>query len=165
MVGVAAGLTRGAQTGHPVHELGRLVVAGLALAPAAWLLAGRCAPCCSACCRARAALAWAVYGLAVVLGPLGAALDLPVGVQDLSPYTHLPQLPAASVPASDLAGLVGLTALAVARRRGRPARLPPPRHPRLALRVAGTAVGQRRTVSNRASASARSTAWSTIRSG
>jgi ABC-2 type transport system permease protein len=34
-------------------------------------------------------------------------------VQDLSPYTHLPQLPAASVPVSELAGLVGLTALAV----------------------------------------------------
>ena len=35
---------------------------------------------------------------------LGAALDLPAGVQDLSPYAHLPHLPAASLPASDLVG-------------------------------------------------------------
>ena len=55
---------------------------------------------------------WAVFGLAVVLGPLGAALDLPPGVQDLSPYSHLPHLPAPSVPASDLVGLLALTLLA-----------------------------------------------------
>jgi ABC-2 type transport system permease protein len=116
VLGVAAGLTRGAQAGGFGGQLGRLVLAAVAQAPAAGLLAGVVALLLGLWPR-QAALGWAVFGLAVVLGPLGAALDLPAGLQDLSPYAHLPHLPAASVPASDLVGLlvlVLLTALAVA---------------------------------------------------
>ena len=116
VLGVACGVTRGAQAGGVGSQLGRLVVAAVAQAPAAGLLAGVVALLVGLWPR-RAALAWVVFGLAVVLGPLGAALDLPAGLQDLSPYDHLLHLPAASVPASDLVGLVVLVllgALAVA---------------------------------------------------
>ncbi len=111
VLGAACGLARGVATGEVPRQVGRLLVAGLALAPAAWLLAGVAVLLLGLVPR-RTSLAWAVFGLAVVLGPLGAALDLPAGVQDLSPYSHLPHLPAPSVPASDLVGLLVLTVLA-----------------------------------------------------
>ena len=111
VLGAACGLARGVATGEVPRQVGRLLVAGLSLAPAAWLLAGVALLLLGLVPR-RTSLAWAVFGLAVVLGPLGAALDLPAGVQDLSPYAHLPHLPAPSVPASGLVGPLVLTLLA-----------------------------------------------------
>jgi ABC-2 type transport system permease protein len=111
VLGAAAGLTRGIGDGQPAGQIGRLLIAGLVLAPAAWLLAGVALLLIGLLPR-WTAMTWAVFGLAVVLGPLGAALDLPTDVQDLSPYTHLAHLPAASMPGSAVVGLASLTLLA-----------------------------------------------------
>ncbi|GAA1920833.1 ABC transporter permease [Nocardioides marmoribigeumensis] len=54
---------------------------------------------------------WAVLAASVVLTELGELLRLPDAVTDLSPYSHVPQLPAASF---DLAPVLGLLAVAAA---------------------------------------------------
>ncbi|GLY26770.1 hypothetical protein [Kineosporia sp. NBRC 101731] len=45
-----------------------------------------------------APLAWAALGAAAGIQLLGAALDLPQAVMDLSPFTHLPDRPATDLP-------------------------------------------------------------------
>lgn len=112
-MGVTCGLARGYDTGDVSAQLGRDLLAGLVQAPAAWLLAALAAALVGL--RPRwTSLSWVVLALAVGLGQLGALLGLPQWLRDLSPYSHVPLLPAASVPASDLAPLVVLTLLAVA---------------------------------------------------
>ena len=108
----AAGLGLGVTYGdrHRRCRAGaRLAGAALAFVPpcGCWL-AWR--SCCSGSPRA-VAVAWAVFGLFVVIGFLGELLQLPSWVMDLSPFQHVPAMPAegfTSVP------LVALTIVAAA---------------------------------------------------
>jgi ABC-2 type transport system permease protein len=111
-MGLTCGLARGYDTGDTATQLGRDLLAGLVQAPAAWLLAAL-AVLLIGLRPAWVTLTWVVLGLAVVLGQLGELLGLPRWARDLSPYSHVPLLPAPAVPASDLVPLAVLTALAV----------------------------------------------------
>jgi ABC-2 type transport system permease protein len=59
------------------------------------------------------ALAWVVVGFAFIIGWLGGLLDLPQWVDDLSPFTHTPAVPAESVTAASLLVLSLMTVAAV----------------------------------------------------
>jgi len=61
-----------------------------------------------------AAAAWAVVAFAFIVGWLGGLLDLPQWGEDLSPFTHVPGVPAESVTATPLLVLSLLTVLGVA---------------------------------------------------
>jgi len=52
-----------------------------------------------------AALGWALFAWAFVVGMFGALLDLPGWANGISPYWHVPQLPGAAVEAGPLVGL------------------------------------------------------------
>jgi ABC-2 type transport system permease protein len=72
--------------------------------------------------RAAAAIGWGALAASFVLGQLGAILDLPQAVLNLSPFTHVPAVPAQPVEATPMVALAGtaivLTAAAfVAHRR------------------------------------------------
>ena len=112
-MGLACGLARGVDTGDVGGQVGRDVLAGLAQAPVAWLLAGLAAALLGLRPRWVGAT-WVVLAAAVVLGLLGEVLGLPHWLQDLSPYAHLPHLPAASVPGADLVALAVLVAVGLA---------------------------------------------------
>jgi ABC-2 type transport system permease protein len=56
-------------------------------------------------------VSWALLGLTFVILQLGAILDLPQIVRDLSPFTHVPAVPAASVSALPLVALTVVAAL------------------------------------------------------
>jgi ABC-2 type transport system permease protein len=115
ILGLVAGLAHGLDPGAGTSvgaQVPRLVLAALAQAPAAWLLAALAVLLVGAI-PLHAVLSWAVLGVAVVLGPLGAVIGLPGWAQDISPYAQIPHLPAPSVPAGDLVPLAVLTALAV----------------------------------------------------
>ena len=69
-------------------------------------------------------VSWALLLVTLVVGPMfGPGLDLPSGVQDLSPFTHSPKAPAAAVTAAPVLALVavgvalGAAALVSLRRR------------------------------------------------
>jgi ABC-2 type transport system permease protein len=109
--GLTSGLARGYDAGDVAAQLGRELLAGLVQAPAAWLLAAL-AGALVGLRPAWVALTWVVLGAAVVLGQLGELLDLPGWVRDLSPYSHVPLLPAPTVPVADLVPLLVLSALA-----------------------------------------------------
>lgn len=109
MGGLGMGLAYGLSVGEPGQAL-RLGAAALALVPAVWAVVGVAAALVGLAPRLVAA-AWAVVALAVVVAVLGEALDLPAAVRDLSPFTHVPGVPAVAL---DVAPLAVLTALAAA---------------------------------------------------
>jgi ABC-2 type transport system permease protein len=69
-----------------IFVLGAAVVALVALVP-----------------RWAAAISWALLVVSLAVGPMfGAGLNLPQWVQDLSPFTHTPMVPAVDVVAAPL---------------------------------------------------------------
>ena len=55
-----------------------------------------------------AAVAWGALGLCVILGLVGAALQLDQWVMNLSPFTHLPKVPGGALTATPLAVLLAV---------------------------------------------------------
>jgi ABC-2 type transport system permease protein len=87
-----------------------LVGSSLALAPAVWVLVGVTVALFGLVPRAAPA-AWATLSASYLLAFLGPLLSLPDWVLDLSPFTHVPLLPAADFTAGPL---IALTAVAAA---------------------------------------------------
>ncbi|HET6937366.1 MAG TPA: hypothetical protein VFI19_02125 [Nocardioides sp.] len=100
-----AGLSTGIGLGR---DIGGLLAAGLAQLPAVWLVLGLAALLYAV--RSRwAVAAWGLLGLFFVLGEIGALLELPDWVIGLSPYQHLPAMPAESF---EVGPAIALTAIA-----------------------------------------------------
>ncbi|EST35956.1 hypothetical protein N566_16895 [Streptomycetaceae bacterium MP113-05] len=64
--------------------------------------------------RPAAALSWAAFAVCLVIGQFGALLDLPDALVDVSPYSHLPNLPAESLTAGPVIALVAVAAVLAA---------------------------------------------------
>jgi ABC-2 type transport system permease protein len=73
-----------------------------------------------------AGAAWAAFAGCLLLGLVGAALQLDQRLMDLSPFTHIPKVPGAGVPTTPLVALAAVAAalaaagLAALRRRNIP---------------------------------------------
>ncbi|MFJ9744308.1 ABC transporter permease [Streptomyces chartreusis] len=93
--GLGTGLAYGL-TSADLSQVLRLIGSAVGYAPALWLLAGFATALFGLVPRGAAA-AWAALVLCFVVGLLGQALDLPDGVRDISPFEHIPHLPAADV--------------------------------------------------------------------
>jgi ABC-2 type transport system permease protein len=109
----AAGLGIGAAHAIGAGDAGqlpRLLAAALVQVPAAWVLGAVAALLYGAVPRAAVA-AWGALGAILLLWLLGPLLDLPRWVTGISPYEHVPHLPAA---AFSLGPLLALTAVAAA---------------------------------------------------
>ncbi|MGH3980070.1 MAG: ABC transporter permease, partial [Pseudonocardiaceae bacterium] len=119
--GLGMGLSFGVITGD-AGEVPRLLGAALVGVPAVWVLVGFAVALFGLVPRATTA-AWAGLGGCVVVALLGPLLDLPGWLADVSPFQHVPPLPAAELTAGPLGVLLaiaaGLTAagLAAFRRR------------------------------------------------
>ena len=90
---VIAGLGLAVGSGHPLPSV---VGAALAQIPAVWIT-GAITLCLLAVGSRFAGFGWAVLGAFVAAGLVGEALKLPHWIIGLSPYQHVPQLPAASL--------------------------------------------------------------------
>ncbi|MFJ2173896.1 ABC transporter permease [Streptomyces sp. NPDC087851] len=95
------------------HDLPGILGAALVHLPAIWLLGAVAVLLYGAFPRATAA-AWAASGLALALGWLGPALDLPQALMNLSPFGHLPKLPGAEMTWTPVLVLTGLAVALVA---------------------------------------------------
>ncbi|SBT53857.1 ABC transporter permease [Micromonospora narathiwatensis] len=91
VTGLAIGLTYGLSVHDVPRELPRMVGAGLAQVPAAWVLAGLAVLLYGLLPRL-ASVAWAILAVCVLLGQLGAVLKLSQWLLDVSPFTHTPQV-------------------------------------------------------------------------
>jgi len=108
--GLAMGLTHGLNTGDVGRELPRVLAGAMVQLPAVWVLAGVTIVLFGLLPRL-AAVSWGALAICLLLGMVGAALQFDQWLLDISPFTHLPRLPAGEVSA---APLVWLSALAVA---------------------------------------------------
>ncbi|MFJ6196647.1 ABC transporter permease [Micromonospora sp. NPDC092111] len=125
VTGLATGLTYGLSLGDVPGQLPRMLGAGLAHAPAAWVLAGLAVLLYGLLPRL-SSTAWVVLGVCVLLGQLGAVLELSQWLLDVSPFTHTPQVLRAGWSATPLLTLTALglllsaAGLAAFRRRDLP---------------------------------------------
>lgn len=113
LTGLGVGLGYGYRAGGGWAEIGRMVGAGLAQAPAALVLGGIAVALFGLAPRASVAVSWSALGVAVLMLFLGATLQLSHWVLDISPFQHLPKLPGGAVTAEPLAWLCAI-ALALA---------------------------------------------------
>jgi ABC-2 type transport system permease protein len=123
--GLGAGIADAA-SGGGLARVPELVGSSVALAPAVWVLAGLAVALFGLLPRATAA-AWGALAACYLAAFLGPLLGLPDWIMDLSPFTHVPLLPAAAFDAVPLLGLTAVAAGLVAaglagfRRRNVPA--------------------------------------------
>ncbi|GAA2884281.1 exporter of polyketide antibiotics [Actinoplanes cyaneus] len=116
--GAAAGLTFG--------DPGPVLGAALAQLPAIWVLGAVTVLLVGAVPRF-AAVAWGTVAVSLLILLVGPLLEFPQWAMDVSPFTHVPQLPAASFSAVPeivlilIAVLIAATGLAALRRRDIPA--------------------------------------------
>jgi ABC-2 type transport system permease protein len=91
--GLVAGLIHGARIGDVGGGLQSTLSAMLVQAPPA-LVMGGIAVALFGCLPRWTSVAWAALVIALLLGQLGALLQLPQALMNLSPYTHVPPVPA-----------------------------------------------------------------------
>jgi ABC-2 type transport system permease protein len=105
--GLAFGLTERIVTGAS-GAVGDAVIGSLVFVPAVWLVIAVAVALIGLAPRATA-WAWAVLGVCFVIGMFGQLLDLPMWVQDVSPFQHPPRYPAAPLTWLPLVVLTALT--------------------------------------------------------
>lgn len=108
LAGLGMGLAGAASTGDAVL-VPELIGAALAYAPALWVTAGVATVLFGWSPRASAA-AWAVPAYAFVVGYLGQILRFPGWMNNLSPFGHVPRLPAADMEWTPLLVLTAVAA-------------------------------------------------------
>lgn len=105
---VAGGLT----LGDPASRVGDLVVAALVQLPAIGALGAAVLALVVAAPRWAVGLSWALVVAAIFVGPMfGPTLGLPTWLLDLSPFTHVPNVPAVAATPPPLVGLLAAGAL------------------------------------------------------
>ncbi|WBB68144.1 anibiotic ABC transporter [Micromonospora sp. WMMD812] len=111
LAGVTTGLGHGLVAGDPLGRAADLGGAALLRLPALLVVAGVVTALFGLLPRWSVALSWTALLVFLLLGQLGAVLELPQAALNLSPYTHIPSVPAVD---SAVAPLVVLTAVAAA---------------------------------------------------
>jgi ABC-2 type transport system permease protein len=104
--GLAAGLAYGASV-HDMGQAGRLLGAALVQLPATWVLTGIVVAAFGLAPRLTMA-GWAALVGFLLLAELGPVVGLDRSVLNLSPYAHVPKLPAAELTVAPLAWLLGI---------------------------------------------------------
>lgn len=113
---VAGGLGYGvarAISAEDIGELPKLIGAMLAYAPAMWLLAGAAVALFGLVPRLSGA-PWAAFGFVVFVAWFGPLLDFPSWFYNLSPFEHIPAVPAQDLTFAPLAIITAISAALIA---------------------------------------------------
>ncbi|GAA0966592.1 exporter of polyketide antibiotics [Acrocarpospora macrocephala] len=108
LAGAGAGLADAAAGGD--EGVATLTGAGLAQLPAALTVAGFVVLVFGGLPRLVVTLAWAALALSIACGLLGDVLGLPQAVRDLSPFSHVPSIPAVDLTPGPIAALTAVAA-------------------------------------------------------
>jgi ABC-2 type transport system permease protein len=121
--GLVAGLAHGLRSGDLAGQLPRVLGAAMVQLPAVWVLAALGAALFGLLPRLVVGATWAILGVVLAVTIFGEPLQLSHWLLDLSPFAHLPRLPAATFTAAPLlwlvvvAGVLAAAGLAAFRRR------------------------------------------------
>jgi ABC-2 type transport system permease protein len=113
VAGVFLGIGYGAASGEGAGAIGRVVGAAAVQAPAVWFTVAIVVLLFGLLPRLTS-LGWAALAFFLLLGQLGAILQLSQWALDLSPFTHLPALPGGELTVTPLVWLVALAAVLTA---------------------------------------------------
>lgn len=108
--GLGAGVTHGLRAGDVAGNAGAMLGATLVQLPAIWLVVGVAVVLYGFAPR-RTGAAWAIAGGFVLLALFGPVLNLDPALIDVSPFSHVPRLPAADVAVAPLLWLTALAAV------------------------------------------------------
>jgi ABC-2 type transport system permease protein len=118
LAGLTGGVVYGAMTGRWSEGIADVTAAATVQVPAVLALGGFAVAAFAVVPRWSGSLSWGALAIALVMGQLGALLDLPQWVLNVSPFTHVPLVPAEPFEAAPvlilLAVAAGLTAAAFA---------------------------------------------------
>jgi len=123
LTGIAGGLTYGAITGRWAEGVGDLTAAALVQVPAALALGGFVLAVFGLLPRWAGPITWFALAAALVMGQLGSLFDLPQWLLNVSPFSHVPLVPAEPFTATPVvwlllaAAALGATGFAAFRRR------------------------------------------------
>ncbi|NLE82447.1 MAG: anibiotic ABC transporter [Rhodococcus sp.] len=123
LTGVATGLAYGLVAGDVAGRIVDLTVAALVFVPAILVVVAVVMLLFGALPALATGLSWAVLAVCLIAGMLGPLLGLPDAVHDISPFSHIPAVPAADVTAGPLivltviALVLGAVGVAMFRRR------------------------------------------------
>jgi ABC-2 type transport system permease protein len=112
--GLVAGVAHGLRAGDLGGELPRVLGGALVQLPAVWVMAGIGAALFGLLPRLVVGGTWAVLAVVLSITTFGEPLGLDRWALDLSPFAHLPRLPAAAFTAAPLAWLLAITAVLAA---------------------------------------------------
>ena len=122
-IGLVGGMAYGLVTGEWGSRFGDWVLAAVVGVPAVLALAGLVVAAVGLLPRRAVAIGWSALGVSLVMGQLGALFELPQWVLNISPFTHVPAVPAEELEWLPLLVLLavaaGLTAIGVAAFRRR----------------------------------------------
>ncbi len=113
VAGVFLGIGYGTAAGEGAGAIGRVVGAAAVQVPAVWFTVAIVVLLFGLLPRLTT-LGWAVLAFFLLLGQLGAILQLSQWALDLSPFSHLPALPGGDVTVTPLVWLVALAAVLTA---------------------------------------------------
>jgi ABC-2 type transport system permease protein len=112
--GALAGLAHGLRSGDVAGQLGRVLGAALVQLPAVWVMAAVGAALFGLAPRLVVGATWAILAVVLAITVFGEPLRFAQWVQDLSPFAHLPRLPAAEFVAAPLVWLLAAAAVLAA---------------------------------------------------
>jgi ABC-2 type transport system permease protein len=112
--GLLAGLAHGLRAGDLGGELSKVLGGALVQLPAVWVMAAIGAALFGLLPRVVVGGTWAVLAVVLSITMLGEPLRLDQLVRDVSPFAHLPRLPAAAFTATPLAWLLAVAAVLAA---------------------------------------------------
>ncbi|HET6501921.1 MAG TPA: ABC transporter permease [Amycolatopsis sp.] len=112
VAGTGAGLLHGLRSGDVGGQVAAVLGATMAQLPAVWVVAGL-AVAVFGFLPKYSVLGWSVASLSLALTLYGPILRLPQAVLDVSPFTHIPKLPGATLTATPLLWLTGIAAIAL----------------------------------------------------
>jgi ABC-2 type transport system permease protein len=112
--GLVAGLAHGLRAGDLAGQLPRVLGAAMVQLPAVWVLAALGAALFGLLPRLVVGATWTILGVALAVTMFGEPLRLNRWLLDLSPFTHLPRLPADAFTATPLLWLVVFAAVLAA---------------------------------------------------
>jgi ABC-2 type transport system permease protein len=112
--GLLAGLAHGLRSGDLGGELPRVLAGALVQLPAVWVMAAIGAALFGLLPRLVVAVTWAVLAVVLSITMFGEALQLGQWLLDLSPFAHLPKLPAAEFTVTPVVWLLAVAAVLAA---------------------------------------------------
>jgi ABC-2 type transport system permease protein len=111
--GLTCGLTYGLSAGDVGRDLPGVLAGAVVQLPAVWVLAAVAVALVGLLPRLAPA-AWGALAVCLLLGLVGAALQLDQWLLDLSPFTHVPRIPGAAVSTAPLIVLVTVAVMLAA---------------------------------------------------